>query len=64
MRFLVVLSLEFATLLATLAKRDHRSIRQEATWLLCQVIEQEAKAQARAYTTDVQDEERDYAAAQ
>ena len=45
MRFLIVLAHDLAIVLETLAKRDHRSVRQEAEWILSQAIQQAAREQ-------------------
>jgi hypothetical protein len=55
MRFLVILSIELATILANLAQRDHRSIRQEAIWLLSQAIQQAAKDPQGAQMSELQE---------
>lgn len=43
MRFLIVLAHDLAIHLEKLAKRDHRSIRGEAEWLLSQAIKEAAQ---------------------
>jgi predicted transcriptional regulator len=53
MRFLIVLTPDLAIVLEKLAQRDHRSVRQEAEWILHQAIQQAAKEQQCAHEAEV-----------
>jgi predicted transcriptional regulator len=61
MQLTVFVSPNLVNALRQLASRDCRTIHQEARWLLGRAIEEATSEQARAHTTAVQDQERDYA---
>ena len=62
MRFVIVLPCDVAVRLQQLAEREHRLLRQQAEFLLCQAVEQSTRDQTRVCAADA--EEQAYATAQ